>query len=476
MVAEDGFDTAAAISALESTTSLFSNVLQLASMAFQFVPGLAGAAGVLSGIGSGFDTAGKVLDGIDKVRILCTDVLEIYEQHPDPAAQPQVAGALITQAFILKQHGHYAEALSVYDELVHRFGMDPDPAVAQYTRWARINATFMLNKLQSFAETLPRCAEIVERSGADPDPAVVADVLSARLNRMEALGELRQTAEALSSFTEIVSICEEFSHRGGQDLEVRIRQDQVSALGMKSMILIRQGRFSDALAASGEVAGRFGADRHVEVRNAARQCLVVLLDQYDRVLTYGREQSLRDTALNAGYGRIQILLQLGRFADAMHTGDGIQREFRGDRTVQIQTTAFKIQALQGLDRHKKALKACDEVAHLGGPDSDEETRRCLVLVLRLKTRSLSALDRGGEVTSVCDEIDRRFGDDRDLVIRREVAQALLDKGVALGQGNQRDEAMAVMNTIVARYGDDADPVLKEMSARARSNQVALNGA
>ena len=122
MVADDGFDTVTAISALESTASLFSNTLQLASLTFQFIPGMAGVAGVLSGVSSGFDNASKVLDGIDKIRALCDEVMEIYDQHPDPAANPQAAGALITKAFTLKESGRYSDALSVSDDLVGRFG------------------------------------------------------------------------------------------------------------------------------------------------------------------------------------------------------------------------------------------------------------------------------------------------------------------------------------------------------------------
>jgi tetratricopeptide (TPR) repeat protein len=473
MVAEDGFDTAAAISALESTTSLFSSVLQLASVAFQFVPGMAGAAGVLSGISSGFDNAGKVLDGIDQVRALCNEVLEVYDRHPDPAVHPQVAAALITKAFTLNERGRYAEALSVYDELAHRFGADVDPSVARFIRWARINATAMLNKLRRFEETLPRCAEIVERYGGDPDPAVVADVLSARLNRMEALTELHQTGEALSCFDEIISICDGFGTGGGQDLEIRIRQDYVSALAMKSMILLSQGDFGGALALSGELVKRFGADPDVEVRNAAERSLLALLDAYNIVLARAEERSLKAIALNTGYGRIQFLLQVGRFKDAVHACDHMGKEFRSDLTVQVKTSALKVEGYRGLGRHKKALKACDEIADLTGPDPDVESRQRLAHVLRLKTQSLWALHRGEEIPPVCDEIDRRFGDDPDLVLRQEVAQALLDKGRALGQNRRGYEAMAVMDTVVARYGEDADPVLREMSARARSNKITL---
>ena len=489
MVAEDEFDTVSAISALESTLSLFSDTLELASMAFQFVPGMAGVAGVLSGVSSGFDKAGKVLDGIDKVRVMCDKVIEVYDQHPDPAAHPQVADALITKAFTLIESGRTAEALPVYDDLVRRFGADTDPSVVRSVRWAQINTTGALNKLRRFEETLTRCGEIVERYGADPDPAVIVDVLSARLNKMEALAELQRTDEAISCFDEIVSICDGFEDGGASGLEIRIRQDHVSALGMKSMILLLQGKPEEALAASDEVVERFGADQHPEIRSGVARCLLARaavlhhferfqeeIDAYNQILAaYPKDRSLRDVALNAGYSEVGLLLQLGRFDDAMHTCDDIRQWFRNDRTVQVTITVFEVDGYRGLDEHKKALKACDEVVDLIGSDPDVGSRRCVARVLRLKAQSLWTLGRGDEVPSVCEEIERRFWGDPDLILRQQVAQALLDKGKALGQCDRWDEAAATMDTIVARYGEDADSVLKEMSARARSNKIVALG-
>lgn len=410
MVAEDGFDTVSALSAVASPLSLFSNTLQLASMAFQFVPGMAGVAGVLGGISSGFDKASKVVEGIDQVRDVCDKMIEIYRQHPDPAANPQVAGALITKAFTLIQGGHLADGLSVYDDLVRRFGADTDPSVVRLVRTARINATAVLNKLHRFAETLTRCREIVERYGSDPDPAVVADVLSARLNEMEALGELQRNDDAISRFDDIVSICDGFNDGGTADLEGRIRRDRVSAMGMKSMILLRQGRFAQALEVSREITERLGTDQHPEVR----------------------------------------------------------------RAVRLTTAVLDVEGYQGLGQHEKALMACDEVVELTESDPDVGVRRGAALILRMKAQSLWALGRGGEVPSVCDDIDRRFGGDPDLILRQVVVQALLDKGRALGQRGRLDETAAVMDTVLARYGDDADPVLSEMSVRARSNLAALS--
>ena len=482
VVAVDAVDTVTVISALESTLSGFSDILQLASMAFQFVPGMAGAAGVLSGVSSAFDTAGKVLDGIDKVRALCDEIIEIYDRRPDPAARPQVVGALLTKAFTLKESGRPAEALSVYDDLVRRFGGDTDPSEVRSVRWARINATAMLNKLERFEETLARCGEIVERYGTDPDPAVVVDVLSARLNRMEALAELQRTDEAVSCFDEIVSICDGFEDGGMQDLEIRARQDHASALTMKSMVLLRQGKLDEALAASDEVVERFGADQHREVRGVVARCLLARaavlhqferwqeeLDAYNEILaTYSKDRSLRDVAWVAGYNKIRLLLQLERFKDAVHACGDIRQEFRDDRAAQVMTAAAEVDGYRGLGQHKKVLKACDEVLDRFGSDADVGSRQCVAHALYLKALSLWALGRGDKVLSLCEEIDRRFGGDPDPVLRQEVARALSYKGAALIQLKRWDEAAAAMGTLVARYGDDADPALKELTARARS--------
>lgn len=484
MVADDGFDTVSAISALESTMSLFSNTLQLASLTFQFIPGMAGVAGVLSGVSSGFDNAGKVLDGIDKIRALCDEVMEIYDQHPDPAAHPQVAGALITKAFTLKESGRYSDAMSVYDDLVLRFGADADPSVVRLVRTARINTTWLLNNLQKFEETVLRCGEVVERYGTDPDPAVVVDVLSARLNMMAALGALQRNDEAMSCFYQIASICAEFDDSGAQGLGVRVRQDYVAALSMKSIVLLGQGKADAAHAVFDEIAERFGADQHPEVQAQCLAARIPLLYQserwqeaievYDQILAaYAKDQSLREMVLRVGYSKIGLLLQLGRFKDAVHACDDVQWKFRKDRAVRVATTALEVDGYRGLGEHRKAVKACDKVVRLAGSDTDVASRRWLAVALRLKALSLWTLRPGDEPLSVWEDIDRRFGSDPDLVVRREAAQALLDKGSELVRCDRWDEAAAALDTVVARYGADADPILKDRSARARSVAAKL---
>jgi tetratricopeptide (TPR) repeat protein len=306
---------------------------------------------------------------------------------------------------------------------------------------------------------------------------------------MEALGELQRTDEAISCFGEIVSICDGFDSGGAQGLEVRIRQDHVSALGMKSMILLRQEKFDEALAASDEVVERFGADQHLEVRSGVARSLLARaavlhhferwqeeIDAYNEILaTYSKDRSLRDIGLNAGYNKVRLLLQLGRFEDAVHACGDIRQGFRNDRAVQVTTTIYEVEGYRGLGQHKKALKACDEAVDLIGSDPDVKSRQLVAQVLRLKAQSLWTFGRWAEVPSVCEEIDRRFGGDPDPILRQEVAQALLDKGKALGQCDRWDEAATAMDTVVARYGENADPVLKEMSARARSNKIAILG-
>jgi tetratricopeptide (TPR) repeat protein len=484
MVADDGFDTVTAISALESTASLFSSTLQLASLTFQFIPGMAGVAGVLGGVSSGFDNASKVLDGIDKIRALCDEVMEIYDQHPDPAANPQAAGALITKAFTLKESGRYSDALAVSDDLAGRFGADTDPSVAGLVRTARINTTWLLNQLQRYEEAITRCGEVVDRYGTDPDPAVVVAVLSARLNKMQALGTLQRNDEALSCFDEIVSICAGFDSGGAQGLEVRVRQDQVSALSMKSLILLGQGKADAALAVSDEIAERFGADQHPEIQ---AQCLVAKLpvlyqserwqeaiDVYDQVLArYAKNRPLREMALNAGYNKVGLLLQLRRFKDAVRACDDVQWKFRKDPAARIATTALEAEGYRGLGQYKKALRACGKVVDLVGSDSDVVSRRWLAATLAVKAQTLWALRPGDEALSGWADVDRRFGDDPDLTLRREVARALLEKGAALEQSGRPDELAATLDTIVARYGEDPDPMLTVISARARSGAAKL---
>jgi tetratricopeptide (TPR) repeat protein len=495
MVTDDRSDTAAALSALEDTLPLFSGALQLTSMVFQFVPGMAGVAGVLGGISSAFDRAGDVLDAIGKAGALRGMVMEDYDsRHPDPAAHPRVALALIAKAVTLGQNGRAAEALAVWDDLAGRFGSDTDPLVAREVRLARISAATQLNRLQRFEETLTRCADIVERYGADPDPAVIAEVLTARLNRLLALAGLRRTAEALTCFDEITVSCAGLATGSAPALELRVRQVQVIALFLKSVLLLQQDNPDRALAACDEMVGRFGADQHAEARSAVTLSLLARaavlhhlgrwqdeIGAYDELLaTTSADRSLRDLRLGAEYGRVQALQQLGRFEDVMHACAGISREFGDDRGVTALTAMLETEGYRGLGQHKKAVRASDKavkawekLARPAGPDSELAAGSWVAAVLRLKALSLDTLSRADEAQSVRDKIDRRYGDDPDLPVRQQVAQALLDKGRALAQRKRWREAAAVMDTVLARYGQDTDPVLIEMSARARSNKIAL---
>ncbi len=482
VVAVDGIETITAVSALESTLSFSSDTLQLASMAFQLIPAMAGVAAVLGGISSWFDAAGKTVDGIDQIHTFYDEVIQSYDQHPDPAAHPQVAEAFLAKALALIGEGHLAEALSACDDLVGRFGQDADPAVARSVRLARISATEVLNKQHSFEEAVRRCDVIVERYGSDTDRATVADVLIARLNKLEALTELQQAGEAIASFAEIISICDTFDGGGAPDLDARVRQNRVIAIAIKSVVLLRQGKADEALAACDEVIQRFTADQSPEVRSAVTRCLLVRavvlhrlerwqeeIEAFDEITAaHSGNHQLRTVALNARFGKIGLLLQLSRFRDAVRACDETRREFRSERAVRVTATVLEVMGWRGLGEHKKAVKACEEVVDLIGSAADLGSRQCIAYVLYLKAQSLWVLDRGDEAISVCDEADRRFGGDPDLVLRREVAHALSYKGAALVLRQRRDEAMAVMSTIVARYGQSADPELIAMTTRAQS--------
>jgi tetratricopeptide (TPR) repeat protein len=487
MAAEEGFDTAAVLSAMQSTSSLFSGTLQLASVAFQLA-GMAGVAGVLGGVSSAFDNAATVLDGIDEARAACDMVIEMYDRHPDPAAHPWVADALLAKAFtLLLESGRPAEALSVYDDLARRFGADTDPSVARSVRWARINATRALIMLQEHEQALTRCGEVVERYGTDPDPAVVVDVLTARLNRMEALGELQRTDQAVSCCDQIVAICDGFDGGGAQELELRRRLDHVAALAVKSRILLQQDLFDAALAASDEIIERFGADQHPAIRIVVARSLTTRaallqhfgrsqeeIDAYNQILAaYSKDRSLQDIAPNAGLSKVRLLLELRRFQDTVRACDDIRRRFRNDRATRITATIFEVNGYEELGQHKKVLKACDEVVDLIGSDPDVKSRRLIAQFLRHKVQSLWTLGRGDEALSACTDIDRRFGGDPDPLLRQELAQALIYKGNVLGARGRFDEAAVTMSTVVARYGEDPDPLLSELSARARSKLAVL---
>jgi tetratricopeptide (TPR) repeat protein len=180
---------------------------------------------------------------------------------------------------------------------------------------------------------------------------------------------------------------------------------------------------------------------------------------------------------------VQALQQLGRFEDVVHACAGIRREFGDDQGVTALTAMLETEGYRGLGQHKKAVKASDKavtawdkLARPAGPDAEIAVGPWVAAVLRLKALSLDTLSRASQAQSAWEEIDRRYADDPALPVRQQAAQALLDNGRALAQRKRWDEAAAVMDTVLARYDQDPDPVLIEMSARARSNKIALGQA
>jgi hypothetical protein len=270
----DGFDTPDAGATLQSAASALSDLFQYGSGALQHAPGMAGAAGVFGVVGSVFDVTGKALEVIGTVREARDVMAEFRGQQTGPAAPPQVVSELILKAVALVRDGRPDEALPVYDDLVRRFGTDSDPTVIRLVRRARISGTDALCRLQRFEDAATHCGEIMERYGADPDPVVVADVLSARLIQLLALAQLQRFDEAASCSGEIDSICDGYDSGGAGDLGIRVRQVHVSALFLTSVILLLQGRPDDALAVSGEITDRFGADRDPEVRRQVARALL----------------------------------------------------------------------------------------------------------------------------------------------------------------------------------------------------------
>ena len=140
MASEEEFDPVAALAALESLQpetsgalapmetmlSGTSDLLQLASMGFSGILGMGGASGALGTVSSVFGLPAKVLNIIDEY----TEIKKRYDQHPDPAADPEDADALIHKAGALVASGRLDDALSVVDGISARFGADSDPGVA----------------------------------------------------------------------------------------------------------------------------------------------------------------------------------------------------------------------------------------------------------------------------------------------------------------------------------------------------------
>ena len=139
-------------------------------------------------------------------------VLHLYERIDqsfhridDLDTAEQVATALRNKGVTLGQLGRSEEEVSVYDEVVTRYGTRTETAIAEQVASALRNKGVTLGQLGRSEEEVSVYDEVVTRYGTRTETAIAEQVAKALRNKGVTLGQLGRSEDAVAVYDEVVT-------------------------------------------------------------------------------------------------------------------------------------------------------------------------------------------------------------------------------------------------------------------------------
>ena len=256
-------------------------------------------------------------------------------QQPAPHTLINIARALTYKAFVLGQLSRSEDAITVYDDVVNRYGAATEPALHEYVALSLFSKGFTLGQLNRSEKEITAYDEMVHRYGTATEPALRAYVARALFNKGIKLGDLNRNDDAIAVFDEVVK-------RYGTATEPALRELVALALVNKG-ITLGQLKLEDAIAVFDEVVKRYSTATEPALREQVARSLVnkgITLDQlkrseaaiavYDEVENrYGTatEPALREWVARALLGKGITLYELNRSEEATAAHDELVNRY-----------------------------------------------------------------------------------------------------------------------------------------------------
>ena len=249
------------------------------------------------------------------------DVIRRFGDSREPALWEPVCAALADKAGALGGLHRPADALAVSDQLLDRFGTGRMPYLRKHVAKALVNRGAALAELDRLPDAMKAWEEVERRFGASEGADLAEPVATALVNQAGALGELGRPHH---SFGVLEAVVRRFgkSHDPGVLLQVAI------AIVNKGATLRERNQLEDAIAAWEEVERRFGSNDEPGLRGQVAKALVnqgttlVELDRTEEALSvwddvvrrYGAEKGpdLLTSVAKALSNKGSVLNALGR--------------------------------------------------------------------------------------------------------------------------------------------------------------------
>ncbi len=405
----------------------------------------------------------------------------------DEHAESAAARARLVEASGLEGQNRPEEALTIYDEVVRRFGESEAPALLEWVAMALAGKGRVLRTLNRSEEELATWDEMVRRFGESEVPALHEWVATALAGKGSVLRTQNRPEEALAIYDEVV-------RRFGESEVPALLEWVAMALMGKGLVLRTQNRLEEELAICDEVVRRFGESevpallervamalvdkgRVLRTLNRPEEALVIyeealaICDEVVRRFGEREAPALLEGVATALVGKGLVLRTLNRPEEALAIYDETVRRFGESETPALlrwvaMALGDKGSALLTLNRPEEALAIYDEMVRRFGESGAPALLQWVATALGGKGLALRTLNRPEEALAIYDEVVRRFGESEVPALLQRVARALVGKGSALRTLNRPEEALAIYDEVVRRFGESDAPALLEWVARA----------
>ena len=308
------------------------------------------------------------------------------------------AKEIFDEAVALKNQDRPEEALSAFDEVVHRFAESEMPMVSQLVVLALFERGLTLNYLDRPEDELTAYDEVVRRFGDSKTPDLLEAVAMALRGKGVILDRLNRPEDALATFDEVV-------RRFGDSEMPALLESVALAIFGKGCALDDLDRSEDALVTYDEVIRRLGDSKTPALLEAVARSLV---------------------------SKGVILDRLNRPEDALVACDEVMRRFGDSEMPALLEAVARSLVSKGfilgrLNRPQDALVACDEVVRRFGDSEMPALLEAVARSLVSKGIILDRLNRPEDALATCDEVVRRFGDSESPAFRMVTECALLIK-------------------------------------------------
>ena len=279
------------------------------------------------------------------------------EKNDDLILLVQIAKALVNKGITLGKLNRNEEAISVYEEVIKRFGESTETALQKQVANALFNKGARFGKLNRDEDVISAYEEVVKRFGDSKENAVQEQVASALFNKGVRFGKLNRNEEAISAYEEVVNRFDDLK-------ETAIQKQVAMALVNKGVVFGKLNHNEDEISAYEEVVSRFGESKETAIQKQVAMALV------NKGLRFGK-LSYEETI--SAYEEV-----VSRFGESKETA--IQK--------QVAKALYNKGLRFGkLNRNEEAISAYEEVVSRFGESTDTALKE-LVANAQLKIKNL----------------------------------------------------------------------------------------